>query len=104
MEKVFVIVLTSGVNEYFYSISIQFLVPTLTMIKVNIIEEEFPQPFMNSRITFLDLVFFWITTYLYILSDYENAYTEEYLISHHPLNIVCHLGELDFYLNGLLNC
>lgn len=52
------IVLTSGVNEYFYSISIQFLVPRLIMIKVNIIEEEFPQPFMNSRITFLDLVFF----------------------------------------------
>lgn len=59
MEKVFVIVLTSGVNEYFYSISIQLLVPKLIMIKANIIEEEFPQPFMNSRIAFLDLVFFW---------------------------------------------
>lgn len=52
------IVLTSGVNEYFYSIRIQFLVPKLIMIKVNIIEEDVPQPFMNSRIIFLDLVFF----------------------------------------------
>lgn len=58
MEKVFVSVLTSGVNEHLYSISIQLLVPKLIMIKANIIEEEFPQPFMNSRIAFLDLVFF----------------------------------------------
>lgn len=52
------IILTSGVNEYFSSISIQLLVPKLIMIKVNIIQEGFPQPFMNSRIAFLDLVFF----------------------------------------------
>ena len=58
MEKVFVIVLTSGVNEYFYRISIQLLVPKLIMIKANIIEEEFPQFFMNSRITILHLEFF----------------------------------------------